>query len=274
MQPEIHPQLFTFGAFIIFHVYFWLEPEVGYSWALTIWFFLSFLFFSFFYQSLCFFGREGSLLAKPLCPTVGFKETGPCNWKWPMKKTKPLAPFLAKASGSEVMVEINESCSWASGLLVAAEMKRQQLKSALGMSVPIRISVWDTVITHATDSSQATGFLKPVLTCSLITHFLFFQSATSFPLIWPPPPPRKNTVLQTRYSSSSKWSQMHVSLSLLLPFSSRMRLGWALFLFHLGSSPWAGVKQLSYLGCPGIHLWNKPANLLNCPSVTGLNLST
>lgn len=40
---------------------------------------LIFLFFFFFYQSLCFFEREGSLLPKPLCPTVGFKETGPCN---------------------------------------------------------------------------------------------------------------------------------------------------------------------------------------------------
>lgn len=128
-----------------------------------------------FYQSLCFFWRERSLLPSPLCHTIGFKETGPCNCKLPTKETKPLASFLAKASRSAAIAEINESCCWAPGLLVAAEMKRQQLKSALGMSIPIRISVWDTVITHTVGSSQASGFLKPVLICSLTASFLFFQ---------------------------------------------------------------------------------------------------
>ena len=59
-------------------------------------------------------------------------------------------------------------------------MKRQQLKSALGMSIPIRMSVWDTVITHATNARQALGILKPVLICSLITVFFSFQVCLFF----------------------------------------------------------------------------------------------
>lgn len=135
MQPGMLPQLFTFRTLIVFHVYFWQEPWLQYSWALTVCFPATPRW------SLCFLGRERHLLPNPLCPTTGFKETGPCNCKLPMKKTKPWAPFLAEASRSAVIVETNESCCWAAGLLVAVKMKRQQLKSALGMSISIRIFV-------------------------------------------------------------------------------------------------------------------------------------
>lgn len=60
-------------------------------------------------------------------------------------------------------------------------MKRQPWKPAWGMSIPIRISVWDTVITYATGSSQASAFLEQVPICSLITSFLFFQNVTFLP---------------------------------------------------------------------------------------------
>lgn len=144
-------------------------------------------------------------------------------------------------------------------------------KGSFGEEHSDKISVWGAVITHAMGWSQASGFLELFLICSIITSCLFFQNVTSFPLIWPLLPQERNTALQTQYSGSSKWSQMCLSLSFLLS-NSRMRLGWTHFPFHLSSSPWAGVKQLSYLGCPGIHLWNKPASLLNCPPATELNL--
>lgn len=230
-----------------------------------------------FYQSLCFFRRERSLLPNPLCPTIGFKETGPCNCKLPMKKMEPLASFLAKTSRSAVIAEINESGCWAPGLLVAAEMKRQQLKSALGMSIPIRIFVWDTVITCSMGSSEDSGFLEWVLICSLTTvaflsKYNLFPSnlTTSFPK-------KKNAALQTQYSSSPRWRQMSESLPLFF-FFFFLVAEWGsvelIFSFISAHPPWAGVKQLSYKGCPGIQLWNKPASLLNCPPATGINLSS
>lgn len=135
-----------FRTFIIFHVYFWLEPELGiHELSLSAFFPLFFFFLTNPFVSL----REKEACSLLLQLTLGFKEAGPCNCKLPMKKTKPLAPFLVEAWRSAVIVGINESCCWAPGLLVAAEMKRLQLKSALGMSIPIRICVQDTVITHA-----------------------------------------------------------------------------------------------------------------------------
>lgn len=95
----------------------------------------SVFFFPSFFKPIIFFfplgEKEACCSSVPSLPPLRFKETGPCNCKLPVKKTKPLAPFLAKASRSVVIAEINESCCWAAGLLVVAEMKRQQLKLSL-----------------------------------------------------------------------------------------------------------------------------------------------
>lgn len=94
--------------------------------------------------------------------------------------------------------------------------------------------------------------------------FSFLSKCNSFPPIWPRLPARKKIQPSRRNTVVAQSEAKCISLSFLLP-NSKMRLGWTHFPFHLGSSPWAGVKQLSFLDRPGIHLRNKPASVLNSP---------
>lgn len=124
-------------------------------------------------------GENEACYPSPSAPLQGSRKLALVivNYLW-KRQSLQLPPWL-KLQRSVVMVEINESRSWVFGLLMTAEMKRQQLKLALGMSIPVRISFWDTVIACTIDSSQAPSFLKPVLKCSLIISFLFFRSVAS-----------------------------------------------------------------------------------------------
>lgn len=228
------------GLFIIFHVYFWLEPELGKagrvfmsSHCLSIYLFILIL------PIPLFHWERKKLAPQSPCPAVGFREAGPCNCKSPVEKTKPLAAFLAKASRWAVIAEINER---------AAELRpaggrrdeRQQLKAAVGMSILIRIPVWDTDIAQTVGSSQPSGFLEPVKICSRITCFSFFQNVIFFPLIWAPFTPRKKTQTSKHHTVIARGEVKCLRLSLLFssltaneawlnsfsPSSQLVPLGW------------------------------------------------
>lgn len=99
-----------------FHAYFWLEPELG----------LHELSGSGFSPVLVFLWEEKKLAPLASAPPGGPQEAG--SWKLPVKKTKPVAGFLA--------------CWWRLGR-----------EGGFGASNPMRISVWSTVITGASGSS-------------------------------------------------------------------------------------------------------------------------
>lgn len=99
-----------------FHAYFWLEPELG----------LQDLSGSDFSPVPAFLWEEKKLAPLASAPPGGPQEAG--SWKLPVKKTKPVAGFLA--------------CWWQLGR-----------EGGFGASIPMRISVWSTVITGASGSS-------------------------------------------------------------------------------------------------------------------------
>lgn len=160
--------------------------------------------------SLCFFGREWSLLPKPLCPTAGFKETGPYNCKLPIKKTKPSALSLTKAS------EISgDGGNWWKPQLSFWPVddcwdEKTAIEAGFGDEHPSKDFFLGCNYYMCYRLQLGPKFLETI--SDLLPNNVFF-SFEVWPLIWPPPPSRKNTVFETQYSRSSKSSQIRLAFS-------------------------------------------------------------
>lgn len=258
MQPEMYPQLFIFRTYVIFHVYFLAGARAGIHELSSSAFFLKT------HPFVSLFGREWSLLPKPSAPLQGSRKLALviANYLW-KRQSLQLPPD--QSQDQWWWWKPNESRSWVFGLLMTAEMKRQQLKLALGMSIPVRISFWDTVIACTIDSSQALLGL-PWNAPNNQFSFLF----EVWPLIWPPPPLKEKKYSLEAHSHSSKSSQIHL-LSLFLLLIAEWGLleliffsSWLIPLLVLNSCHTWAAQESTYETNQSAFLIVLPVTGLNC----------